>query len=201
MAANAYLIEPGQQLIVQMPAATRALPTWTPAPTAEPTEVGSVGVAIEPSPTAVATAQPPVFDPDAALAFASNWDGDWELFLAYVGGDRVVQLTDNDTDDLAPAWSPDGTRLAFASNRGGDWDIYVLDLACLDADVSCKDTAPMQITDAPSNEQTPAWAGRYVVYESDREANQQLYFIDLDTMEERILITSSADIVAPAWRP
>ena len=40
------------------------------------------------------------------------------------------KLTDNESNDVAPTWSPDGSRIAFASDRGQqeEWayDIYIM---------------------------------------------------------------------------
>jgi dipeptidyl aminopeptidase/acylaminoacyl peptidase len=48
---------------------------------------------------------------------------------------EATQLTDGETADDAPVWSPDGTRIAFCANRGRDHDIrfrsdvFVVDVA------------------------------------------------------------------------
>ena len=42
-------------------------------------------------------------------------------------GTNLRQLTETkDFDELAPAWSPDGTRIVFQANPNGNWDIYVM---------------------------------------------------------------------------
>ena len=53
-----------------------------------------------------------------------GWRGDQRLhlFVVEVEGGGVRQLTEGDWDDLAPAWSPDGSRIAFISGRRQDRD-------------------------------------------------------------------------------
>ena len=53
-----------------------------------------------------------------------GWRGDLHtrLFVVEINGGEARQLTDGDWDDLAPAWSPDGSRIAFISNRRDDPD-------------------------------------------------------------------------------
>ena len=84
------------------------------------------------------------------IAFVSNRDGDDEIYVMNADGSGLVQLTENDSDDRDPAWSPDGSRIAFASDRGNDvqkYDIYVMN-----ADGSGVE----QLTDGCSNG-NPAW--------------------------------------------
>ncbi len=53
-----------------------------------------------------------------------GWRGDahFHLFVVGLDGGPPRQLTDGDWDDLAPVWSPDGTRIAFISGRRPDRD-------------------------------------------------------------------------------
>ncbi len=46
--------------------------------------------------------------------------GNWDIYLKRVGGERVINLTeDSAADDKQPAFSPDGELIAFRSEREG----------------------------------------------------------------------------------
>ena len=64
---------------------------------------------------------------ESRIVFASNRDGDWDIYSMDVNGDNVVQLTDHPASDGYTACSPDGRRIAFLSGRGVTWDLYVMD--------------------------------------------------------------------------
>ena len=41
-------------------------------------------------------------------------------------GSGQTRLTNNDANDIFPAWSPDGSKIAFQSYRDGQAEIYVM---------------------------------------------------------------------------
>ena len=65
------------------------------------------------------------FDP--RIVFASNRDGDWDIYSMGVNGDNVVQLTDDPASDRYPACSPNGRRIVFRSERDLTPELYVMD--------------------------------------------------------------------------
>lgn len=64
------------------------------------------------------------------LLFASDRDGDYEIFTMNPDGTDIRQLTANiNKDDLDPTWSPSGTQILFVSNRDQiRGDLYVMDI-------------------------------------------------------------------------
>ena len=66
-------------------------------------------------------------------------------------GSSQVRLTNNQNDDLHPAWSPDGSHIAFTSYRDGNAEIYVMN-----ADGSDQ----TNLTNNPGGDWQPAWSPR-----------------------------------------
>lgn len=63
------------------------------------------------------------------IAYMSNQDNNWDLYLVNSDGSGRRRLTDAAAIDGLPVWSPDGKWLAFLSDRGGKWGIWLLHVA------------------------------------------------------------------------
>ena len=57
-----------------------------------------------------------------------NRGEDFEIYTINPDGSGKRQLTDNNTDDLDPAYSPDGKKIVYAGQDGpkGDLEIYTI---------------------------------------------------------------------------
>lgn len=74
-----------------------------------------------------ASATAPAASPDGkAIAFMSQRDGNWEVYLIGTDGTGLRRLTDHPGQDGLPAWSPDGGWIAFVSDRDGEWAIWAI---------------------------------------------------------------------------
>jgi Tol biopolymer transport system component/predicted Ser/Thr protein kinase len=67
------------------------------------------------------------FSPDGkSVAYHSTRTGNSEIWLCYLDGRPETQITDNDSWDLYPDWSPDGEGMIFISDRhGGLFKIFI----------------------------------------------------------------------------
>src|SRR5215207_3992307 len=61
------------------------------------------------------------------IAFASDRDGDPEIYTMNQDGSGLRKLTNNQSSDEAPAFSRSAQKIAFSSTRNGNNEIYVLD--------------------------------------------------------------------------
>lgn len=61
------------------------------------------------------------------IAFSSNRDGNWDIYIMNPDGSDQVNLTRHKAIDVSPAWSPTGEHILFVSNRGGLRDLFLMD--------------------------------------------------------------------------
>ncbi len=65
----------------------------------------------------------PAWSPDGAqLAFQSDQSGNFDIWVAHLGGGAPVNRTEGRAAmDTMPSWSPDGSQIAFVSEPGDVW--------------------------------------------------------------------------------
>jgi TolB protein len=132
------------------------------------------------------------------IAFASNRNGFWDLYLLDFSSNVITQLTDTPDYEGAPTWSPDSSFLAFESYAEEEEN---LEIVVGPADNPLNDA--VRLTISPASDHSPAWApdGRHIAFISDGE----VILADLDRTDSgRFQNLSNTDIASeshPVWSP
>jgi Tol biopolymer transport system component len=72
----------------------------------------------------------PAWSPDGKrIAFQTNRDGPYHIYVMSADGSNVVQLTSGDANDRHPAWSPDGKTIAIDSGDSAMREIWTIEVA------------------------------------------------------------------------
>jgi PKD repeat protein len=124
----------------------------------------------------------PTRSPDSRwLAFASDRDGDMEIFVTPVDGtlEDVRQLTINSGIDLQPAWSPNGRYIAYATTTyaGQTFEIAMIDL---------ETGAKMRLTNNAVQDFNPFWSpdSTRILYTSQSASGDYgLYELNLEDLK------------------
>ena len=148
----------------------------------------------EPETPVLAGAFGPRADAGGRIAFASDRDGDLEIYVMNADGSALMQLTDDEAFNADPAWSPDGDRIAFASDRDGDFAIYVMNADGSD---------PLRLTTSAGDDVFPAWSpdGNRIAFVSNRDGDVAIYVMNADGSDPLRLTTSAGFDADPAWSP
>jgi Tol biopolymer transport system component len=127
---------------------------------------------------------------DGWIAFDSDGsDFNRDIYRVRPDGSELERLTDDESIDEEPAFSPDGSVLAFSSNRAGNnMQIHLLDL--VSGDVT-------QLTDRPEGASQASFSrdGTLVAFHS----GVSVYVIDADGQNERLIATGLDAFNAYSW--
>lgn len=134
------------------------------------------------------------------IAFATDRDGNWEIYLMNVDGTDCVNLTRHPASDFYPAWSPDGKRIAFFSNRDGNLEIYLMRFF-LPREAYADGSSPERLTNNEAKDKAPAWSsdGKKIAFSSDRRGNFDIFVMNADGSEPIQLTYDLADDILPEW--
>jgi TolB protein len=129
------------------------------------------------------------------IAFTSQLGpGHKEIFVMDYDGQRPVQITNNNSINLSPVWSPDGSQLAYVSFVSGRPEIRLVDADGRRSRVFAREG---DLNSAPE------WApdGKSMVYSVSRDGNSELVRISLSNNRITRLTNHPAIDTAPAFAP
>ena len=150
------------------------------------------GAEVEPTPMPWPT---PDNSTVSRIAFATNRDGNWEIYVMNSDGSNPHNITNNPGTDSHPSWSPDGSKIAFQSERDGNWEIYVM---------NSDGSEQVRLTDDRGVDQSPTWSpdGTKIAFVSDRGGRHSVWTMISDGGSEPVDVTGSyVNSRWPAWGP
>jgi Tol biopolymer transport system component len=136
------------------------------------------------------------------VAFSSERDGTYHIYVVDIDGGNLIQLTNEQVGDFSPRWSPDGELISFS--RTGD--IYIM---------SSDGSNQRQVTQAEP-EQTaalckagafqPDWSpdGQKLVFYAASASRQlgQICTVNIDGSDLTVVVSEPAGFhVEPSWSP
>ena len=84
------------------------------------------------------------------IAFASNRDGNWDIFIMDADGMNVRNITKHPANELNPSWSPDGEFIVFERETPpNDFQVFKVEVATGVTD---------KLTNGPFSNRCPTWS-------------------------------------------
>ena len=133
------------------------------------------------------------------MVFSRSWDEGTQLFSYNLAQDCCLQrlTVGRLSDNLSPAFSPDGRRIAFESNRVGLAQIYIMSADGIDQELF----APYDYG-VTGDSHSPSWSpdGLSLAFHRTVAASPQLFVMDVRGRTVRQL-TSAGRNEDPTWAP
>ncbi len=122
--------------------------------------------------------------------FFGSWDQDFDIFVIDADGSHPVRVTHDDYRELAPVWSPDGTRIAYTRDRDPDHSDDELEIIV----VGSYGDDPVKLTDDGSD---PVWSpdGTRIAY--DGPYSRTIHVAEPDGSDSKKLVEGTD----PNWSP
>lgn len=134
--------------------------------------------------------------PDKAfVAFASNRNGNFEIYVAASDGVSQTRITNHpNATSTGPVWSVDGHSIVYSSNFGGEWDLYMLNIAS---------RQEKRLTNGTGSFLNARFApdGKGIIFESVVDFTSQIYHLDLTTMHLTKLSDGQGNDRNPTYSP
>jgi len=126
------------------------------------------------------------------IAFTSDRDGNFEVYVMNADGSGQTDLTNNQAKDGVSSWSPDGKKLVFSSNRDNNDEIYVM---------NSDGSGQTNLTNSSAMDGFPTWSpdGLKLAYASGRDGNMEIYMMNADGSNQVRLTYNTAEDSYPSW--
>jgi TolB protein len=142
----------------------------------------------------------PALSPDGSqVAFASNREGHWDIYVLDLNSGGLLQITNDLEYNGAPSWSPDGLSLAYEKYADNNLDIYIK---------SIDNGAEIRVTNHTAVDFEPAWHpdGSLIAFTSTRTGSHDIMVANLDHLGDEEFIenytyNTTVSQRHPTWSP
>jgi TolB protein len=128
------------------------------------------------------------------IAFASNRDGAWEIYLMDWDGGNQRRITQHNALSILPSWSPDNERMVYTSFARGTSDMYIINRRG-------GGRIRVQTGLGLNTSATFSPVGNDIAFVGSVAGNPDIYLIKDDSSGLRRLTTSSSIESTPEWSP
>lgn len=175
------------------PPATLA-PTATRPATTSPTLTPATLTTVVSTPTYASTPTIPLAGYDLLVMSRAKSETVWQLYALNSNTGQRVRLTQTESNERTPKWSPDGRRILFTSERDGNREVYIM---------NADGNGLVNLTQHPAHDWQPAWSpdGTQVVFSSYRDGNWEIYLINTDGSNLTRLTDHPESDFSPTWSP
>jgi WD40 repeat protein len=157
----------------------------------------------------------PMVSPDGTkIAFASDRDGNVELYLLNIGSTaEPTRLTDTvGCTNQYPQWLPDGSGIVYESNCADNFEIYRASLSYTQDKLNeltvgrLISPVPNESTRLTNNNSDDRYArlspdGASIAFSATRDGNAEIYTMGADGSRQTRITNSPGDDIAPTWSP
>ncbi len=128
------------------------------------------------------------------IAYAGLHGENKEIFIADFDGANVKQITQNQSINLSPTWSPEGKKIAFTSYLKRNPDLYLIDLDGKNL---------RRFSSYPGLNVSPSWSpdGKEIALMMGMEGKSDIYLIDANGGNPKRLTTGHGNEASPTWSP
>jgi len=132
--------------------------------------------------------------PVEKIVFASERDGQGEIYIMNTDGSSQTNLTKSPWMDLDPCLSKDGAKIAYESYPSGDGEIYIM---------NSDGTSQVDLTNNPADDYDPSFSRdrSKLAFTSNRDGNWDIFLTNSDGSGQINLTNNPAEDRVPSFSP
>ncbi len=128
------------------------------------------------------------------IAYVMRQGESREIYIANFDGAHVKPITQNQSINISPVWTPDGQKIAFTSYLKRNPDLYLID----------SDGKNLQrLSSHPGLNVSPSWSpdGKQIVLMMGKDGKSDIYLLDANGGNPRRLTGGHGNESTPRWSP